>query len=660
MKKIILLPKLAFVGIRKNSATYVPYIIAGMFSVFLFFAFSSIIHNELMTTLPHSSYLVILMSIGLTLLGLILIPFLLYTNSFLIKRRKMELGLYNILGLGKKHIAVMMLFETLMIFVMVFAGGIVLGTVFSKLLFLILLNLAGMSVNTDFAFSLIAIKQTFFYFSGAYLLNLCVNLYQVYKSSPNDLLKGSKKGEREPRRSWLTALMGVVFIGLGYYIAINTKVDTYIFSNFFFAVALVCFGTHFFFKAGVFVLLKILKGNKKFYYHKNNYATVSGMLYRMKKSASSLANICIFSTMIIITLLCTFSLWKGTEGILSYQYPFDVVLEYNSAEIEGREVLDNKLQELSTRTNTTAEKKIEFTCYRLPASKTAEGFRKRLETDLPRDRVIINLIELKDYNKIEHENEKLEENEVLIFTTGSDLGFEYALFENNKYFVKRKPDSAVFDIKVTEQHFFGDRYYVVVKDMGAVKKISAQVGNADLEGVYSVRLGLKGEDRGKKEFSDQIIKWCLNQKGFKFYENGITGKEETVSMNGGLLFLGIFFGIAFSICLIIIMYYKQITEGFDDRENFSIMQKVGMSDMEVRGTIRKQILLVFFLPFMFAILHTLAGFSMISQLLAILFLFDKTLLLVVAIAVAGIFVILYFLSYILTSKAYYRIVRQMS
>lgn len=659
MNRRIFLPRLSVMGIRKNSVTYFPYIIAGILSVFVFFVFSSIIHNDIMKTLPHGSYLTVLMGIGLVLLGIVLVPFHVYINSFLIRRRKKELGLYSILGLEKKHIAIMMVWETLIIFSIVITGGILFGVVFSKLSFLVLLNLTGIPVNVSFDFSFNSIMESFLYFAAVYSLNLGLNLFQVYRSNPGDLMKGAKEGEKEPRHLWITALLSVILLTAGYYIAIVTKVDSMIFINFFLAAALVIAGTHNFFKAGVIALLKFIKRNKKLYYRKSNYVTISGMLYRMKKSASSLANICIFSTMTVITLLCTLSLWSGTDSILDHMYPYDVILNFKADSFAGYDALNEKLQEISEDTKVSIEDRIAFTYQKLHVSKSGKSFLKQNADPEAEGNYAIKLISLKDYNQIEKKSEMLEDNEMLVFATGSNFGYDSVVLNNVEYKIKKELEQSVFERKAVNDTF-GQDYYLIVKDDAVLDRMRTEYdSDAESDRIYTMRFQLSGTEDKETEFINKLSIWCQAQKGFNGISNGISRREDTVSINGGLLFLGIFFGIVFSMCLILIMYYKQVTEGFDDRDNFSIMQKVGMSDKEVRGTIKRQILTVFFLPLYIAVFHTMAAFGIISRLLGVLNLFDIKLIVICGVVVLGFFELLYGLSYLITSRVYYRIVRQM-
>lgn len=660
MNKFFLLPKLSVMGIRRNGSAYGPYIMAGAFSVFAFFVFSSILNNDIMETLPHSGYAWAMMQIGQVLLGLILLPFIIYTNSFLIKRRKKELGLYSVLGLDKKHISFMMFCETLVIFAIVILGGIIFGLAFSKLIFLALLNMSGLPVNASFTFSFKAFSQTFLYFLAVYVINLVTNVIHVFRTNPNDLLKGAKKGDKEPKRLWLSALFGIVLLGLGYAIAIPSKVDSDIFVNFMLAVSLVSFGTHQFFKAGLLALLKLLKKNSSIYYRKSNYVTISGMLHRMKKSASSLSNICIFSTMTIITLLCTLSVWLGSDGMLEHQYPYDFTLNFNTQTFQGAGELEDSLMDLAEKSDIAIRDKVEFTYQKLRVENNGDSFTVQDPSGRFGNRFTIKLISLDEYNAFENKHESLAENEVLIYTTGADYGYNHIILENETYKVKKELSSIVFGRKAVNDSF-GQEYFLIVKDIAVMDKLRAAFSStAENDRILTVRFNLEGAEQNIDRFLSAVTTWSSSQPGHNSYVNGIYGRLKTLSMNGGLLFIGIFFSIIFTMCLILIMYYKQITEGYDDRENFDIMQKVGMSDAEVKSTIRKQILMVFFSPLIVALLHTMAGFSMISGLLSTLRLFDTGLIIVCGLIVSGLFAVLYGFSYNFTSRTYYKIVKQMN
>ena len=529
----------------------------------------------------------------------------------------------------------------------------------SWLLFLLLLNLAKLPVDASFGFSPDAFYRTFIYFLAVYGINLVMNIIRVFRTTPNDLMKGAKKGDREPKRLWLTAVSGFILLGIGYAIAITAYLDSEIFLNFLLAVALVVIGTHQLFRAGLIALLKLLKRNSRIYYRKTNFVTISGMLHRMGKSASSLANICIFSTMTIITLLCTLSVWRGTDSILDFQFPFDTAINFNTAQFRGTAELDEKLQELAASANVRIADRIEYTWQKLHTNKYGNVFTKMDPDNTHAERETLRLITLSDFNAMEKPDETLRDDEVLVFSTGADFGYDHMILGERTFRVKKELDSAVFARKAGK-NAFGEDYYIIVSDTGVMDMLRDEFGStAENDRIFTVLMNLEGQENDKDSYVKSVREWCMTQPGLTNVINGIGGRRDTLSTNGGLLFIGIFFSIIFTMCLILIMYYKQITEGYDDRDNFDIMQKVGMGEAEVRATIRKQILMVFFSPLVIALLHTMGGFNMIARLLNTLSLYDTGLIIRCGLIVAGLFTILYGLSYSITSRTYYGIVKQM-
>jgi putative ABC transport system permease protein len=516
-----------------------------------------------------------------------------------------------------------------------------------------------MPVDVTFTFNFIALKVTFFYFLLVYTINLIINFIQVLRANPNELMQGAKKGDKEPKHIWIPALIGILFLSIGYVIAMTTKLDSNIFINFFLAVALVIWGTHYFFTAVTIVLLKIMKKNKKFYYHKKNYVTISGMLHRMKKNAASLANICIFSTMVIITLLCTLSLYIGTDSILKFQYPYDITLKFDGTKFNDTNALDQKLNEISQNTNVAIKEKIAFTYQNIEAKKSADSFLIPDASTKNSELYDIRLISLDDYNKMEQKTETLSDGEVLMFSNSRDFGYNHVVLNTKDYKIKKELKEIAFTKKEINNYVYNQVFYIITNDSALFQNIPDQFGTP-MDTRHSVYFNLEGDDKNIDDFITLTNKWVTFQKGFSKLENSIEGRADTLIMNGGLLFLGIFFGIIFSMCLLLIMYYKQITEGFDDKENFDIMQKVGMSDKEVKSTITRQILMVFFLPLIIALLHTMAGFGIVTGLLGVLYLFNTKLIILSGIIVVSIFIVLYGLSYTITSKTYYKIVKQMN
>ena len=665
IKKWRILPKLALTGVMKSGTVYYPYIAAGIFSVFTFFIFSSILRNDVISILPHSAYAWMLLQIGRVLLAIILLPFLFYTNSFLIKRRKKEIGLYNILGLEKKHIGVMMFTEALFSYMAAVTGGIVSGSVFSKFLFLLLLRMTGLPVEVEFVFYPEAFTETAIFFFWVYAINLVSNLIEVGKSKPTELLSGGKKGEKEPKLLWIYASIGLITLAGGYVIAIRSEVDSMIFLNFFLAVFLVIIGTYFLFTSGSVAFLKVLKRNKRVYYEPANFITISGMLYRMKKNAASLVNICIFSTMVIITLVCTSSLYLGLNEILYFNYPYDASF-YAQSEKADADAANEEINALGEINDVRINGLVSYERIALSCGKEANAFGVSFAGGMQnKHNYKVNIITLEDYNRMEDKEEILGENEVLVFSSGADFAYDTVRFMDRQLDVKKELKELKIEPK-SEKNVFDALFYIIVRDQkmhdDLVRSWAEENGVEDIEGFANsdyriVRFNVEGDKADKDAFFDSLKAWCESRPEFVEFYNNLEGGANDMSMYGGLLFIGILFSAVFLMCLLLIMYYKQISEGYEDRDSFIIMQKVGMSEKEIKHTIHRQILLVFFLPLLGAVMHTVAGLFMVDQLFTTLRFFNGSLLVSCAACITVVFVIFYGLSYLMTAKTYYKIVR---
>jgi putative ABC transport system permease protein len=651
--KTTLLPKLAVNGIRKNGSVYVPYLLANSIAVAVFFIFSAISQNKLMETLPYANYIVVLMYIGQFLLCVILAPFLSSINSFLIKRRKTELGLYSILGLEKKHIGIIMTVETLITYLISVSFGIIIAVVFSKLVFLLLLNLTGLPVQTRFSVSPLSFIVTLIYFGIISLFNLCVNLFQVSMTNPAELFKSSKKGEKQPKHIALRTVVGIICLGGGYLIALNAKLDGTIFLVFLFAVWLVVMGTHFLFTSGSIAFLKSCMKNKKFYYRKENFITVSGMLYRLKKSASSLVNICIFGTMAIITLICTISLFIGQKDAATSQYPMDAEYYFNADGSYDTTVFDKYLAELSAENSVEVKDRIDFSYTKIAADKNRTDFLKYDEAT-SKNKYTFRLITLDDYNLTQNEHKELAENEVMIFSIAADYGKDSINLAGTDYIIKEELQKLNFVSKEINDPF-GSEYYIIMKNSDVISKTTEAFGHDQSSINYTIRFNMQGSEADKTKFIDELNVKFYSIPESNLSNNKIAFEKDMHSMYGGLLFLGIFFGIIFTVCMVLIMYYKQISEGLEDKVNFDIMQKVGMSDREVRTTIWRQVKMIFFIPIAVAILHTAIALKIIASMMTLLRIYNSTLVLLCAGAVILVFGVFYGISYIVTARAYYKI-----
>lgn len=654
--KMSLLPRMAVNNIRKNGSTYFPYIGVSCFAMFTYFVFDLIQNNDIMHTLPKAVYAVALVTVGFFLLGLIMFPFLYYTNSFLIKRRKREIGLYSILGMEKKHIGIMMFWESLILYFIVMAVSLAMGLVFSKLIFLLLLNLAKLPVDIELRVSLKPVTDTLFYYALVTGFYFIVNLIQVGRARPVELMNGSRKGEKEPKHIAVWTVLGLLIMGWGYYVAVTARLDSYIFTNFFLAVFLVVIGTYLLFTSGSIALLRFLKRKKSYYYRQDNFVTISGMLYRMKKNAASLSNICIFSTMVMITVICTVGVWLSTDSIIRFNYPRDMVVTFQGRQDEAaRQEMLGELAETEgvAITDYLGQEYVQLTVFMQD-----NLFRMQQEGDRFADIHRISLMTLEAYNRMEETDRTLSEGEALIFCSGPDFGFGQVDFDGLQFQIKEELQQCRVG-KKAKSNTFSPGYLLVLPDDAAVQSAAAVFGT-DAETARMFRMAFTPEG-GKDEidsFAAKVNQVFGGEGGFAGFVDSRRQIDDTEGMYGGLLFIGIFFGLIFLICLLISMYYKQITEGFEDQKNFEIMQKVGLSDEEIRGTIKRQILLVFALPLACAVLHTAAGMNMVIALLAAIGCFEVKLLIGCTAAVCLAFAILYTICYKRTSRAYYHIVKQ--
>lgn len=653
MKKNKVLPILAFTGITKNKELYFPYFGAGIFSSFLYFTFDSILHHRIMRAIPKAEYAYIIMSIGFVLLSIIMFPFLHYTYRFVIKRRKKELGLYSILGLEKKHIAVMMIYESLITTLVMIVGGILMGMVFSKLVFLLLCYILDLPVLNEFPFSFPACRDTTIFFIFSAFCNLLYSLYTVGKSNPIELFADSRKGEKKPKFIWLYTLVGIVTLLIGYGLSITSKMDSALFGNFFFAVFLVIIGTYFLFTSGSVVGLGLLKKKKGFYYKPSNFITVSGMYYRMKRSAAGLVNICIFSTMVIITLSCTISLYFGREHIFAYQFPYDIGIELPLNTAEEKEALVTNIRAMEKEFTIEEDSLYAYSSRNILAY--MEGNRIDSAEGMSRWDNYVNEVEvmtLEEYNQMAGEEKSLEEREIFIFSKGKNYNQKNIMLFGEPYTVKEEFMELPVSAKEQENNS-NLKYWIVVKNFESLpQNLLGQL----YQELFHICLNITGEEEECQLFAEKLEK---NMPSLEFnYRNNIEHRVDVRVMYGGLLFIGIFFGMLFMICLLVIMHYKQITEGYEDRDNFEIMQKVGMGHEEVHKTIAKQVLLVFFLPIFGAVCHTMAAVPMTSLLMSSIGLYSRKLIVVCCASILCLFFIVYGISYLVTAKAYMRIVER--
>lgn len=648
-------PKLAVTTIKKNGKVYIPYILTCIGSIAMFYIMHSISINTGLDIMNGGKQLKMLLNLGKWVIAVFSVIFLLYTNSFLIKRRKKELGLYNILGMEKKHISKLMLYETLIIAVLTLVSGIALGALLSKFMFLLLLKILNFDVTLKFYIAKESILSTMLLFISIYVVMLLNNLRQIHLSNPIELLKGGNTGEREPKTKWILTLIGVVSLGAGYYIAVTTENPLSALNLFFIAVLLVIVGTYALFTAGSIAILKALKKNKNFYYKSRHFINISNMIYRMKQNAVGLANICILSTAILVVLSTTVSLYIGMDDILKTRYPDDIMISISEVQPENIEKVNGIIETEMQKSGLTKTGELKHGYISEIASQEGNKFivANREESSINNMNILL-FITADDYNQLEDKSVQLEQGEVLICADNNTLQGNSVEIFNKQFNIKGHIEA----LKIKrEMENIVNGYYVIVPDINAINEIKEVAGDEEKGINYYYGLDVEGSMEEQSELTYDIQS-SLNNNSIKASVEGIaTARESFFSIYGGLFFIGLFLGLLFIMATVLIIYYKQISEGYDDKERFEIMQKVGMDKKEVKKSINSQILMVFFLPLVMAVIHLAFAFKIITSLLKIFNLTNINLFVICTTSTILVFAIFYIAVYYATSKVYYRIVK---
>ncbi|MBU5336013.1 ABC transporter permease [Intestinibacter bartlettii] len=664
--------KLAITNIKKNAKTYVPYIITSILTICMFYIICSLSKNPDLPKATGTGTMSEVLFLGTIVCGIFSVTFLFYTNSFLMKRRKKEFGLYNILGMEKKHISRVVLCETLIISVISLIFGLLIGILFDKLMLLILLSMFSVKIPLGFYISSASLGTTFVLFAGIFVLIFLNSIRQIHLAKPIELLQGGSVGEKEPKAKWFIALLGFICLGTGYYIAVTTTNPIAALMLFFVAVILVIIGTYLVFTAGSIVLLKALRKNKNYYYKTKHFISVSGMIYRMKQNAVGLANICILSTMVLVMLSSTFSLWYGMNDIVDNYYPREFQFtpsEYSDKDIKNLKAwINNTLDDFDQKPTDT----IEYTTLNFACIGKGDTFivdkANSTYSNIADDISTLSFVTLDDYNKIYNSNVKLNDDEVLICSSHEKYTEPQLKIFNYTFKVKN-----TFDNFPTDQYVAANvakNHVVVVKNIDILKNINKLQQKvygdmaSNIKYLYFFNVNTNAENILKinDKFIDEIQEMANYPKNANkyIYQGEIDCREESrnnlIALNGGLLFIGVFLGVLFMIATILIMYYKQISEGYDDKERFAIMQKVGISHKEIKKSIHSQVLTVFFLPLIVAGIHIAFAFPFITKILAILNLTNIKLFVISTCGSFLIFAIFYGIVYRITARSYYKIV----
>lgn len=652
-------PKLAATNIKKNYQTYIPYILTCIGTIIMYYIMKSITLDKGLDKMPGGDSLKSILAMGSFVIGLFSLIFLFYTNSFLIKRRKKEFGLFNILGMEKRHITKIMLFETIYVLLISIIIGILGGIVLSKLMYLLLLKLLRFEVPMGYTISFKAIYYTLILFGIIFILTFINNLRQIHLAKPIELLSGGQVGEKEPKTKWLLTLIGLAALIGGYTIANTTESPLAALYMFLIAVILVIIGTYCLFTSGSIAFLKLLRKNKKYYYKTKHFTTVSGMMYRMKQNAVGLANICILSSAVLVMLSSTVSLYIGMEDVLRTRYERNILITSSDITEDYRNgVKDTTLQVLESHT-IEPENILEYRYLGFAALKEGDTFTdiKNVNNDLAKNIRTLYFIPLADYNALNNTEKTLENNEVILIENGEKYSNDTVTIFDNKFDIKENLNSTE---NLSLLRDITESYYVIINDISQIEEIyNHQLESYDkLASYYKYIYGfdINADSEETIQITKDIRTAFEGKYDSSYIESAEDSREEFFSLYGGLFFLGIFLGGLFIMATVLIIYYKQISEGYDDKARFEIMQKVGMSRSEIKKSIRSQVLTVFFLPIVTAAIHIAFAFKLITKLLALLNLTNVVLFAWCTFGTLLVFALFYAIIYGLTAKVYYKIV----
>lgn len=669
--------RLAWSNLKNSRQFYLPYVIAGMLSAMMFYTMCAIQGNDGLSKMRGGSSVQIVLYFGVVVVGVFVSIFLFYTNSFIMKRRKKELGVYNILGMEKIHVAKIMAWETVFSFLIAVGGGLITGIVFQKLLTMFLYRLTGLEAAIPFYISGWGCLHTAEMFGAIYVCILLYNLMQIRLSNPVELLHSGNTGEREPKTKIIQAVLGILCIVTGYYIAITTDNPVKAVSLFFVAVMLVIVGTYFLFNAGSIAFLKLLRENKRYYYQTRHFTTVSGMIYRMKQNAVGLANICILSTMVLVVISMTVCMYAGIEDELKTQYPAELelifydpdgqqdaqtfnrmadeierVIKENGRVITGKQkgsYVGTAVAMTGNKITALDRSAMDFSNMYVLEIMTKDGFEEYMQETIP---------DIPDGSVAVMMDSVYEQDTIVMGNT------EYPVEQSMK-----------FPIRDAVSEFVGGSVILIVKDENALENMRKQFAAMETEAygeertvdlTYVMNFDMSGTGEEKiacaNAVRERVSEWQndeTNPKTMRLDCNVISRAEGHIdyeTSNGGLLFLGLFLGSMFLMITVLIIYYKQISEGYEDKERFAIMEKVGMSNEEVKATIRSQVRMVFFLPLATAACHLAAAYPMLKKLLALVSLYNGTLFAWCLAGTVLVFGLIYLAVFIITSKSYYKIV----
>ncbi len=669
-----LYPRLAVNGIKKNKRLYLPYILTSAAMVMMFYIISFLAKGSSLDSVIGGDIMKQTLTFGYIVIAVFSLIFLFYTNSFLIRRRKKEFGLYNILGMGKWNLGRVLVWESLVVSVISILSGLFCGILFSKLAELLMIKVLHTEADFNLSIEWTSVKYTAIVFAAIFVFLLLNTLRQLKISEPIELLHSESAGEKAPKANWLFALAGFVILIMAYVIAVVIKSPMEALLMFFVAVIMVIVATYLLFISGSVAFCKILQKNKKYYYKTNHFVSVSSMVFRMKRNGAGLASICILCTMVLVMVSSTVCLYFGSEESLAQRYPRNIGIETRVNEIAEfdsepvKEAEDIALK--SALSSNIAPQDIMSYHY---ASFLAQLEGNKVKTNDTGNYDELNataffVVPLDDYNRVMNENETLADDEVLVYVTKNkrykndniviENGAEYKVKKQVSAFISNGDNVDVMNVLPS--------IFIIVPDFN--KAVEPLMKLADFEGDRLVNLKQYYGYNLDCEDEQQIDVYSSMQEELNQYseENDMKisagsaalEKESFYGLYGGLFFLGILLGIVFVFAAVLIIYYKQISEGYEDQSRFEIMQKVGMTKTEIRKSINSQVLTVFFIPLLMSAIHLGFAFPMIYKMLILFGITNLPFLLLVNFASFAVFALFYIIVYKFTSKAYYSIVSE--
>lgn len=675
-------PRLALDSIRKNKRFYFPYILTGIGMVMMFYIIHYLASMPSLKDMAGGDTMTLVLGFGFWVVAIFAVIFLFYTNSFLMRRRQKEFGLYNILGMGKRSLGILLFWEKLILAVLSIVGGLAIGVLLSKMAELCLINSMEGAINDRLHIDPIALFDTWVVFSAIFALIFLTDLIKIRRLSAISLMKSESVGEKPPKANYLFGIVGILLLAAAYAIALSIDNPIFAVSWFFIAVVLVMLGTYLLFISGSVMLCRLFQKSKRYYYKPNHFVSVSSMAYRMKRNGAGLASICILSTMVLVIMMGAGSLYFGKEDSLRKQYPYEIALnvDYLSAgerseyTAQKDEFLTEKMDALLQRRGVQPQNATRY----ISASTVALLEDGRLTLDPEKVNAIdlktvdgvrgIHLIPLSAYNRCMGTQEVLSENEVLIYCNRK-LRYDYPTVTLN--------DATVWTVKKQVDRMIGNgdadvlvipSMFIVVADIeSAVDCLNLGLGNLSEEELcrinwyyaFDTTLSAQEQSRLSDDIFEQVSELSVSGEA-GFYSYGVDCRVEEQSefyaLFGGIFFLGLFLSLLFIAATVLIIYYKQITEGYEDEARFDIMRKVGMTKTDIRKSINSQMLTVFFLPLITAAVHTAFAFPIVEKLLMMFGLYNTALSLAVTAAAVVVFGVFYAVVYRITSNAYYAVV----